>query len=219
MTQKTNARVAGSALLLYIVTGIGNMFLSSKIGGVGTGGRLAALASHPTLFGLEILHTLIEVACAITLGITMYALTRDVDNELAIAAMVSRIIEGTIGIVAVAQTLALMWLATEGANTADTTAIASLLFKSGSWTFLLAGFCFAVGSLIFSILFVRGRSIPVALGWIGVVASALLVIVLPLEMTRFVKAGILVWIPMIFFEVPLAFWLILKGTHPAKAIA
>ena len=78
---------------------------------------------------------------------------------------------------------------------------------------------FAVGSLIFSWLLLRGRMIPVALARLGVSASGLLVVVLPLQ-----RAGLfggstnwfsavtwLMWLPMLVFEVTLALWLIIKG--------
>lgn len=217
MTSRTNARIAGAALLLYIVTGITNMFVSRRIGGTGTAGRLAALASHPRLFSLEIFHTLIEVACAVTLGVTLYALTRDEDQELAITAMISRVLEGAIGLLALGEELALFWLGTAGGDETSTLTIAGLLFKSGSWTFLLASTCFAIGSLIFSYLFLRARTIPVALAWIGVIASAILVVAMPLQLAGLIKGTMLVWIPMIFFEVPLAFWLIVKGAEPVVA--
>lgn len=40
---------------------------------------------------------------------------------------------------------------------------------------------FAVGSTIFSWLLLRGRLIPVPLAWLGVIASALLAVILPLQ--------------------------------------
>jgi hypothetical protein len=219
MTSRTNARIAGAALLLYIVTGITNMALSGRIGGTGTAGRLAAIAVHPRLFSLEILHTLIEAACAVAIGVTMYGLTRAEDNELAITAMICRVIEGSIGLLALTKALAVFWLATSGAITDATITVAGLLFKSGSWTMLLASICFAVGSLIFSCLFLRARTIPVALAWIGIIASALLVIMMPLQLAGLIEGTMLVWIPMIFFEVPLAFWLIVKGIRTAEVRA
>ena len=41
---------------------------------------------------------------------------------------------------------------------------------------------FAVGSLLFSWLILRGRLIPAALAQLGVIASALLVVILPLQL-------------------------------------
>jgi hypothetical protein len=82
-----------------------------------------------------------------------------------------------------------------------------------------AAIFFAVGSTLFSWLLLRGRLIPVALAWLGVFASALLVVVLPLQlaglfggpMTWSASVTWLVWLPMLVFEVVLALWLIIKG--------
>jgi hypothetical protein len=81
-------------------------------------------------------------------------------------------------------------------------------------TTLIGSIFFAVGSTVFAWLFVRGRLIPAWLAWLGVVGSALLVLVLPLELRGFVEAGALqlVWLPVAIFELVLAAWLILKGT-------
>jgi hypothetical protein len=78
---------------------------------------------------------------------------------------------------------------------------------------------FAVGSTIFSWLLLRGRMIPVLLAWLGVVASALLVVVLPLQVAGLFGGAMswsssiawLVWLPMLVYEVLLALWLLIKG--------
>jgi len=82
-----------------------------------------------------------------------------------------------------------------------------------------AAIFFAVGSTIFSWLILRGRLIPVALAWLGVLASVLLVVILPLQLAGLVggptswSASVtwLVWLPMLVFEVVLALWLLIKG--------
>ena len=76
-----------------------------------------------------------------------------------------------------------------------------------------------MGSTLFSGLFLRGRMVPVALAWLGVLASILLVAITPLQ-----SAGLfggsgswgssvtwLMWLPMLVFEVTLALWLLIKG--------
>lgn len=78
---------------------------------------------------------------------------------------------------------------------------------------------FSVGSLLFTWLLLRGRSIPAWLAWVGVIASALLVVILPLQLAGLFGGAMswassatwLVWLPMLVFEVTLAFWLMLKG--------
>jgi len=82
-----------------------------------------------------------------------------------------------------------------------------------------AAFFFAVGSMLFCWLLLRGRTVPVLLARLGLVASVLLVVILPLQ-----RAGLfgglmawsasvtwLIWMPMMVFEVALALWLLIKG--------
>ena len=79
---------------------------------------------------------------------------------------------------------------------------------------------FAVGSLLFCWLLLRGRMIPASLAWLGAIASALLVIILPLQLAGALTSASwsdsitwLVWLPMLIFEVVFSFWLFLKGVH------
>jgi hypothetical protein len=55
--------------------------------------------------------------------------------------------------------------------------------------------------------------VPVPLAWLGVIASILLVVILPLQLAGILRGPITeaVWLPMLAFEVPLGLWLIVKG--------
>lgn len=82
---------------------------------------------------------------------------------------------------------------------------------------------FAVGSTLFGWLLLRGRLIPAALAWLGLVASVLLVVILPLQLTGLLGATNwsssitwLVWLPMLVYEVVLALWLLIKGVNVEK---
>src|SRR5438270_416 len=125
MTRTTNARIAGVAFLFYIVVGISSL----------------AMKGHAHATDVLVLFTSLS---ALTLGVTLYAITRDEDPDLALLAMACRFVEAVAGQAQV------------------------------------AAFFFAVGSTIFSWLLFRGRMIPAALAGLGVLASALLVVILPL---------------------------------------
>jgi len=84
---------------------------------------------------------------------------------------------------------------------------------------------FAVSSLIFSLLLLRGRLIPTALAWLGVAASALLAAILPLQLAGILanmnwsdSVTWLVWLPMLVFELVFAFWLMFKGVADTKLL-
>ena len=84
---------------------------------------------------------------------------------------------------------------------------------------------FSIGSLFFCWLLLHGRLIPIGLAWLGVVASALLVVILPLQlagmladMSWSVSVTWLVWLPMLVFEVVLALWLLVKGVAAPQTL-
>jgi hypothetical protein len=219
MTRTTNARLAGSILLLYIATGIASMVLFGRATrGEGVAERLASIAQHASLVRVTILLTLLQAAYAVVLAVTFYALTRDQDRDLAVMALACRVGEGVIAAISPVRALGLLSIATAttAAATADAAAaqaLAALLLRMGGWTGLVGATCFAVGSTLYSYLFLRARSIPVPLAWLGVLASILLVAALPLQLSGFLEGPLtnFIWIPMLAFEVPLGLWLLIKG--------
>ena len=151
---------------------------------------------------------------AIVLGVTLYAITREQDPDLAMLALTCRIGEGLLGAVGIPGTLALLWLATAaGADAPDTAAAHALGAYLLRGDAALTATLFAVGSMLFSWLLLRGRMIPIPLAWLGVVASVLLVVGLPLQLAGLLRGPVtsLLWLPMLAFEVPLALWLLIKG--------
>jgi Domain of unknown function (DUF4386) len=217
MTRTTNARVAGFAFLLYIAVGITAMILMGKAsGGEGTAAKLASIAQHAGTVRLGLFLELIACFCALVLAVTLWAITRDEDPDIAMMVLVSRGAEGTVGLASMQRGLSRLWLATEAAP-ADP-ALGALLFTLPTWTAKICAIAFAVGSTCFSYLLWRGRMVPVGLAWLGLIASVLLVIALPLELVGLLTGLItkLVWIPMVLFEVPLAVWMIIKGVRGAS---
>src|SRR4029450_7291931 len=77
MTVATNARLAGVAYLAYLVFGLGGMAIGTA--------AASAVSGVMTSF------------CALLLGVTLYAITRDVDHELAMIAMLCRVLEAVPG--------------------------------------------------------------------------------------------------------------------------
>jgi Domain of unknown function (DUF4386) len=220
MTRTRNARLAGSMFLFYIATGIASMVLFGQAtsGAEGTAATLASIARHATLVRLTVMLTLLTFVDAVVLGVALYALTRDQDRDLAVMALSCRVSEGVIAAVSTVRILGLLSLATAstaaaGPDAAAAVALGGLLLKMGGWSSLIAATCFAVGSTLYSYLFLRARSIPVPLAWLGVLASALLVVALPLQLAGFLRGPVtqFIWIPMLLFEVPLALWLLVKG--------
>jgi hypothetical protein len=215
MTRTTNARVAGLAFLVYIAAGITSIVLSRRFaGGAVIAERLARIAEHATGVGVLVLLGFVQCFSAVVLGVTLWAITRDEDSDLAMLGLTCRVGEGVIGGLSIPGILAVLSLATSTGTDAPATAAAQTLA-----TYLLRqdvelpAMFFAVGSTFFSWLLLRGRMIPIALAWLGVFASVLLVICLPLTLAGFLHGPIvtLMWLPMLAFEVPLGLWLLTRG--------
>lgn len=219
MTDTANARVAGVAFLVYIAAGVTSLVVDGRItAGADMAARLANVAAHQADVGLVSLLGWVMAGSAIALGISLFALTRDRDPDLARVGLVCRCIEGAIG-AAVPTSLLLSWLATSAsAQAASADAVhlsAALLLRLSSLQTVICATFFAAGSTAFSWLLVRGRMVPAPLGWLGVVASVVLVIGLPLQLAGLVRAALLNagWALMAVYEIALGVWLIARGVR------
>ncbi len=218
MTRRTNARVAGIAYLIYIAVSLAGMTLSGRaMSGEGTVAKLASLSQHASDLRIAILLFMVGNFCALVLAVTLYSITRDQDPDLALMVLVCRTAEGVVGGVALSRDVGRLWLATAtggGApDPAAANALGAFLLKLPTGYMEIGATFFAVGSLCFSYLLLRGRMVPVVLAWVGVVASILAVVCVPLQLAGVLTGPItqLIWLPMLLFEVPLGFWLIIKG--------
>ena len=224
MTRRTNARIAGFTFLLYIATSLTGMILSGKaVHGEGTAARLASIAGHAAELRVAIVLFLLGCFCALVLAVTLYSITRDEDPDLALMILVCRSAEGVVGAVSLERAAGRLWLATApGAAAPDpaaTAALGAVLLKLPGSSMTIAASFFAVASTIFSYLLLRGRMVPAWLAWVGIVASVLIVVGLPVELAGVLPTPIsqAMWLPMLLFEVPLGVWLIVKGVAPRAA--
>jgi hypothetical protein len=211
--------VAGFAFLFYIVVGISSMMLGSgSTSGETVAAQLASVAQHAPQIRATIILNLLANFSALVLAVTLYGLTRDEDNELAVFAMICRVCEGLSGAITLRESVALLKLAALPASDA-VLANAGVLFMPDAPMGIGATF-FAVGSTIFSYLLLRGRMVPIPIAWLGVVSSALLVVLLPLQfigaVSGIVTSFLVMWLPALMFELTIAGWLLVKGAAPPR---
>ena len=215
MTRTTNARIAGFTFLFYIAVAFPSMVLFNRAtSGEGLAAKLAGIAQHAPDLRLAVVLSLGGCFSALVLAVTLYAITRNEDPDLAMLGLMCRVGEGLIGAASIPATVALLQLATatgpQAPDSAATQALAAFVLEQ---TPLVSALFFAVGSTLFAWLLLRGRMIPVPLAWIGVVGSALLVVGLPLQLAGFLAGPVtqLMWIPVAVFELTLGPWLLIKG--------
>src|SRR4051812_13998303 len=95
MTRTTNARVAGFTYLAYIALAFPSMLLLERSTvGRDVSEKLASIAAHARDMRVAIVLTLFSCFAAIVLAVTLYALTRDEDQDLAMAGFACRVCEG-----------------------------------------------------------------------------------------------------------------------------
>ena len=225
MTRRTNARIAGLTFLLYIAVAFPAMVLLRQATSANEiAAKLAGIAQHAADVRVVVALSLLSCFAALVLAVTLYAITRDEDADLAMLALTCRVGEGLLNSISILATMGLLWLATAtGANAPDGVAAHALggfLLKVGDWNVSISATLFAVGSTLFSWLLLRGRIVPGPLALLGVVASVLIVAGLPAQLLGLITGpavDLYMWLPMLAFEVTLALWLIFKGARmPAR---
>jgi hypothetical protein len=222
MTRNTNARIAGFTYLFYAAIGVCIELLMHQARGVGDdAAKLVRIGQYATNVRLAILIVLLECFSALVLAVTLYGITRVQDHELAMLALVCRVAEGVLGTLNIPNYLGLLWLAKAGGGTGapdipTTNALRTFLLMPVP-SVPVGSIFFAVGSLIFSYLLLRGRMVPVSIAWLGVFASGLLAVVLPLQLAGFPTGpltGYYQWLPALVFQIVVALWLLIKGVAP-----
>jgi hypothetical protein len=163
MTIRTNGAVAGVTFLVYIAAGIGTL----------------AAAGHAHVVGVL---TIVTSFAALVLGVTLYAVTRDIDPDLALLAMLCRVVESVPGhkggpiFFAVGSTL-FCWL----------------LCRGRLIPVALAGLGVTTSAVLVGLLLLqRAGLFSAASTWSSSITW-------------------LVWLPMLVFELAFAGWLIVKG--------
>jgi len=219
MTPRSSARLAGILFLAYIATGLSQMALVSGAPDAATPAAvLAWYTGHSGLVKVNVLLTLLTAFEALFLGGALYALTRGVDEDLALLALLCRVAEGVVNAVAALEgtsRFALASAATGAGGEAQEAirATAALLLESGRGTVVVSGTCFAAGSTLFAWLLLRGRLVPTVLAGLGVGASLLVLVLLPAQWLGLEGSWVtpVMWLPALVFEVGLAGWLIRRG--------
>src|SRR5215212_5103083 len=90
LTRTTNARIAGTTLLLYIAVGVTQMIVSRRAG------QLGSMAQHADAVRGAVLLGLTTCFIALTLGVALYAITREQDPDLAMLALTCRVAEAVV---------------------------------------------------------------------------------------------------------------------------
>jgi hypothetical protein len=218
------ARLAGALYLVQMATGVfAEVFVRGSLVVRGDPAQTAQnIIDSERLFRLGIASDLVCYTAVLVATWALYVLLRSVDRNLAVLAVLLRLMELALHFNVTTQSLTALRLLS-GADylqAIDTTVLQSLaqlaigVQGAGMNTgFVLLG----LGSAVFAWLFFRSRYIPrILAGW-GVFAS-LLLSAYAFTIIVFPKAAALQIVPMLpmgIYEVGLGFWLLLKGVRLA----
>ena len=170
MNRRTNARVAGFTFLFYIVAGMASLSLTGRT-------------------GVTDVLSIFTSLSALVLGVTLYALTREQDSDLALLGLVCRVVEAVAGETTVSATFFAV----------GSTIFAWLLLRGRMIPLPLAWFGVVASVCLVLVLLVQRAGLSVgAVNWSS-------------------SSAWIVWMPMLLFEVALALWLIIRGVgSPAR---
>jgi hypothetical protein len=135
---------------------------------------------------------------------------------LAVLALCGRVAEAVIGAIYIVPMLGMVAVADASELIEGAAVLFAVLNNMRDGAMIISATCFAVGSTLFSYLFLRARSIPAPLAWLGVAASLLLVVALPLQLAVAARSAAtwLLWLPMLAFEVFVALWRATRADAP-----
>jgi hypothetical protein len=219
------ARVAGFMFLFLIATVIASSVLIGGVEDDEISQTLRNVSDNSFRVRLGVLFLIVGGISTLILAAALYAVTKHQDRNLAILALSCRAVEAGLYAIGIISALTLLSLSerTTTASTAEPTAAyipGDIVSDVNAWGTNVGAAFFAVGSLLYSYLLLKARSIPVALSVLGVIASLILIAGVPLQTASGQATAqgtpAVIWIPMIIFEISTGLWLLVRGANAPK---
>ena len=211
------ARLGGFLYLFVIAVFIaGDMLIGSFQVSGNLPETVANIRAGEPLYRTGIALQLLASVATILLGGAFYVLLRPVDRNRALFAFAWRIVETVIGSVAVVlrlMALNLLLGASTAFNLDQQGMLTGMLAAGGRACFLASTASFAFGSLLLFYLLLKSRFSPRLLAWLGIVASALVVLMSFVSLIVPGQAAALefAWAPIFIAEILAGLWLLVRG--------
>jgi hypothetical protein len=216
-SQRAYARFAGLMFLVVLGFDIAGLIITSTVSGGGnfveTSQRIMA---SELLYRIGLCFALIGSLSTILLAVGLYVAVKPVDGNLAMTAMLFRIVEAAVGAVGVSVGFAVLQirLAANHAGAFDAKQLGALVHLNSGAATEVSAISFCLGSSIFFYLFMKSRYIPRIVSAWGIFASLLYLaywsmsLILPQYATATVVYASL---PILIAELSTAFWLLIVG--------
>jgi hypothetical protein len=218
-------KYAISAGVLFIIADAVAFLSLPFIGSMNSTNYLVDVSTNASQIATAALLLFIGGAAAIGIAISLYPVLKKYNEGLALGAVGFRTVEGVLDFVAVIFLLVLITLSQQFVNAGapDSSYFQTLgaLVDSGyhMTTNVMKLMAFAIGALLYSIIFYRTKLIPRWLSGWGVVAAIFTMLSALLTMygliAPFSTVQIILNLPILPQELVLAVWLIVKGFNPS----
>jgi len=229
-TQQRLARLAGLLFLVAMATGLFAEFyvhFPSRLLSGSIAQTAQSVMRNGTLTNLGMANNIVTFLVDVVLIWCLYQVTRQANAQLAMLALIFRVIETALAAAAIAQSLVAMQVVVDavaaGHFDTATAQIGSQLHYTYAADFTMAAVFLGCGSAVFNYLFYVSRYVPRLLAGWGILASILLVfgqlaIIVAPSLERLINpAG---FAPIVIDEIALGLWLLTRGVRtlqPHKA--
>jgi len=223
-TEKTQMRYARLAGLMFLLVDAADASSLVITGRFQVPGNFAATAQR--IMGAEMLYRiglssfLIGSVCTVLLAMGLYGTVKRIDKNLALLALLFRLVEATLfGVLSIVSFVVLgLYVGADSMNAFDASQLAVLANLSsiaGSAGFDTAAIFFSMGSILFFYLFLKSNYIPKALSSLGLFGSVLVTVVCFGSLVLPQYAGVLQfgWLPVAIAEILAGIWLLIKGVN------
>ncbi len=215
------ARLAGFMYLFVDVAYLLGLFITYGFQVPGNFAETAhRIVGSELLYRIGLSSLLIGGLCTVFLAMGLYGAVKPKDNNLALLALVFRLVEATLfGVLSIFSFSALkLYIGGDYRNAFDANQLSVLVnlhSVASSAGFNIAGIFFSMGSILFFYLFLKSNYIPKILSTLGLFGSVLMPIVCfaSLMSPQHAKMMQLGWLPIAVAEILVGFWLLFKGVN------
>jgi hypothetical protein len=212
--------------ILFWISNVATILGSVITGPIQAGtDSLTSMFPHASQWVVGTLVTHVSDAAIVLYAVLLFAVLKNVNEGLALGYVAFKALEAVMLMVAAIAALSLIPLSQNylAAGTTDATtfkAAADLALGQYDWAGRLAALAYVVATPILNFLLFRSRIVPRCISIWGFVAVGLLALGLALgaaSPTKGFQIGQLLVIPILFWEVVFATWLIVKGFRSSSA--
>jgi hypothetical protein len=224
---RQNATIVGILFIFATVSAILGLYFYQPI--LSGPDYLVNGAAHKNQIALGALMELILVCTAIGTAIGMFPVLKPYGERIALGHLFFRFLEAviiSIGIVAILSlsTLSQAFVAAAAPDATAFHAVGTLLHAAYKWTSMLGPLMMlGINTLMYSYLLYKSKLVPRPLAILGLTGATLVfsasLVVLSGVATQLSIPVVLMAMPIAFFEMIFAGWLIVKGFNPAAIAA